>query len=156
MPRRTKEVLISADGRDKGKCFVVMEPPADQGERWANRLLFALVNAGTKLPAGSLDAGMAGLSQGLGQAFASRGASVLAGLHYSDVSGLLDEMMEHIQFQPSAPGVPLQRIYTGENSQIEEITTRWTLRLEWIQLTMGFLLAGVSSTSASNSETPPA
>ena len=46
MARKTKRVTITAEGRDKGKTFLITELPADQAERWAIRALLALIQSG--------------------------------------------------------------------------------------------------------------
>jgi hypothetical protein len=145
MARNTKVIQITAQGRDRGKTFVLKEMPADQGERWAFRMLLALAGAGAKLPDGALESGMAGLAVTM-PAFIAVGVRSLAGLKYDDVGPLLDEMMECVAYQP--PGnLPAQGLLTGEYSQIEEIGTRLQLRYEVLQLHVGFSLAGSESTT---------
>jgi hypothetical protein len=146
MPRREKTITITQEGRDKGKSFLMREMPADQGERWANRVILALANAGAKLPEGILDAGMSGLSAIKGPLLAVMGIRALQGLNYVEIDPLLAEMMAQIQFKPPGP-FEAQTLIDGENSQIEEITTRWKLRLEYVEFLMGFSLAGILSTT---------
>lgn len=45
MARKTKLVTIAAEGRDKGKCFLIREMPAMQSEKWAIRAILALGRA---------------------------------------------------------------------------------------------------------------
>lgn len=154
MARREKLVTITAAGRDKGKSFVLREMPADQGERWAIRMLLALANGGAKLPDGVLEAGMAGLAVTM-PALIAVGLRSLAGLRYEDVGPLLDEMMACVQYVP--PGqLPAQGLFHGENSQIEEIATRVQLRYEILQLHVDFSLAGGASTTGTTPSAPPA
>lgn len=151
MARREKLVTIIAEGRDKGKTFHIRELPADAAERWANRAMIALANAGAKLPEGTLD-GMAGLEFSL-RSVVLVGMQSLSGLSWRDVEPLLDEMRPLIQWcPPGYPKLPAQPLFPGEDSQIEEVQTWYTLRFELMQLHMGFSLAGALSTSGT---TPP-
>lgn len=146
MPRREKVITITQEGRDKGKTFLLREMASDQGERWANRAILALANAGAKLPEGILGGGAAALAAVKGPLLVVMGLQALQGLNYAEADPLLAEMMGQIFFKP--PGVfEPQSIIEGENSQIEEIATRWKLRIEYVEFLLGFSLAGVLSTS---------
>jgi len=50
MARKTCRVTIDADGRDKGKTFILTELPALDIERWTVRLVLALGKNGVNLP----------------------------------------------------------------------------------------------------------
>jgi hypothetical protein len=150
MARRTRVVTISAENRDKGKRFLLTEMAADQGERWAIRMLLAIANAGGKLPEGALDAGMSGLAATM-QSSIVVGLRAIAGVRFEDAETLLAEMMDCVQYQPNTPNVPAQSLIAGSNSQIEEVSTRLTLRWEVLQLHLNFSLADALSTTA----TPP-
>lgn len=133
---------------------------ADQAERWALRLFFALANAGTKLPEGSVNAGMAGLANTL-QGLLVQGLAALQGLKYTDVGPLLDEMMHCVKFRPpggNADGSLDQQLFPGESSQIEEVATRLKLRWELLELHLGFSLAAgfPNSESPGSAENPAA
>ena len=155
MARHTKRITITAAGRDFGKVFELREKPADEGERWATRAIIALANAGARLPDGALEAGgMAGLELSLRNVILT-GIQAIQGLRFSDLEPLLDEMKPCIQWCPPG-GAPPQQIFPGENSQIEEVATWYTLRFELLQLHLGFSLAGSTSTTASTPQTPPA
>ena len=139
MARRTNKVTISEAGRDKGKTFLLTELPADQAERWAIRCLLAIANSGSKLPDDALEAGMAGLALTV-RSFIVVGLRSLQGMRYDDVGDLLDEMLGCIQYCPPG-GLPPQKLFEGENCQIEEVATRLTLRWEVLQLHINFSLA---------------
>lgn len=150
MPRRTKVVAVTAEGRDKGKTFTIREAPADQAERWANRAILAMANAGSKLPEGVVEGGMAGLSLSL-PGIVLAGMRALQGLRYEDIHELLAEMVPLIQYQP--PGnAPVQQLFPGDNSQVEEVATWWQLRRELVELHLGFSVAAALSTTASGLE----
>jgi hypothetical protein len=152
--RRTKRVTIKSAGRDIGKTFELREMPADQAERWANRCLLAFANAGGKLPDNVLESdGMAGLALTWRNALVV-GLLAFKNLAWRDVEPLLEEMMPCMQWCP--PGnAPLQPIFPGEDSQIEEVATRYELRYELIQLHLGFSLADVDSTTGTNDPGTP-
>lgn len=149
MARHTKAVTITATGRDKGKTFVISEMDADKGERWALRTLFALSRGGIEVPPGMFDQGWIGLANIMPYVLVI-GLRSLHGAQWLEVEPLLDEMMECIRWSP--PGTSqredlLQTIHPGPASQIEEISTRFFLRKEVLQLHMGFSLADALSTS---------
>lgn len=153
--REKKRVTITAKGRDFGKIFVINEMPADQGERWASRAILAIANAGGRMPEGVIDGGLAGLEVSW-QSLMLVGMQAFAGLKWDEVEPLLAEMKPCIQWIPSAngkevPGAPAQDILPGEESQVEEIKTWYTLRLAWIELHLGFSVADVTSTSGTDS-----
>lgn len=148
MARRTKRVTITAEGRDKGKAFELTEMPADQGERWATRAILALANAGAKLPEGALGSGAAGLELTWRNVLVT-GIHALQGLTEPSIRPLLDELKPCMHYVPPQPGVPTQPIFPGDNSQVEDFQTWYTLYFEYLQLHLGFSLAGMLSTSES-------
>ena len=83
MARNAKPVVITAEGRDKGKRFVLTEMPALRAEKWALRALLALAKAGVDLPDDAVGAGMAAL--------AVAGLQALRKLEFTDAEPLMDE-----------------------------------------------------------------
>lgn len=164
MARHERLVTITADGRDKGKTFRLVEMPADQGEWWAIRALSVLGDAGVSMPPGTLEAGMAGLAameatKGMASALFVVGLRMLPGVNTANLKPLLDEMMTCITYvPPTARGVPLpeQPLKDGEYSQIDEIATRLKLRADVLELHLGFSLAGAVSTSDTTQSPAPA
>lgn len=138
MTRKTTTITIAKDGRDKGKSFVLTELPADQGERWGIRALLALAASGANVTPEMIAGGMASL--------ATFGITALLGVPWEMLEPLLDEMWECVQYRHS-PAIPLQSIDVGINSQIEEIETRFALRVAVLQLHMGFSIPEVSPNS---------
>jgi hypothetical protein len=137
--RRTKEVLIPGERseelgqRDNGKRFLLTEMPADQAERWATRLYLAMSRSGLDLPDGMTDWG-AILAYG-----ALRG---LGSIQWSDAEPLLAEMWGCVQIvEPMITRHP-----TADD--IEEVTTRYRLRSEVIELHTGFSPAAMLSALA--------
>lgn len=138
MARKTETVTITAEGRDKGKVFVITEMPALKAERWAFRALLALAHAGVELPEGAAQSGMAG--------FARAGLDALNNLKYDEVSPLLDEMWTCVQIIPDPqknPGfVRALVIRETEGDDIEEVSTGFTLRERIFRLHTSFFLPG--------------
>lgn len=128
--RKTERFVISSEGRDKGKTFILTEMPADQGERWALRALLALTNTGAAIPEEALGAGMAGL--------AAVGIQALGMLNSLQVQPLLDELWPACVRYEHSPRVPLQEITAGVNSQIEEVKTRLEIYRALLKLHTGF------------------
>lgn len=136
MARKTAIVTISAEGRDKGKVFVLTELSAYEAEDWAGRALFALMNAGVEIPDNIAEAGLAGV--------AAMGLKAIAKLPFDSAKPLLDKMMGCIQIQPS-PTVTRALI----PDDIEEVATLLTLRKQVLGLHMDFSMAAAPSTSGS-------
>lgn len=151
--RKEKVITITTDGRDKGKLFRLSEMPADQGEKWAFRALFALSRGGMNLPSGILDAGMAGLASVVPY-LVLIGLRSLNSVKWEEIEPLLDEMMLCVKYQPPQPGVPAQDLIGGVNGQIEEIRTRVELRKAILELHVDPSLAAVLLTSDQPSEVP--
>lgn len=153
MARRTKLVTITAAGRDKGKVFELRELPADAAERWATRAILALANSTVELPKVDPDTGAAGFDLTWRSVLVA-GLQAFRGVRFGDVEPLLDEMKPCIRWQPPG-GAPLQDLFPGENSQIEEVATWYTLRYELLQLHLGFSLAAdLSTTDTTPSQSP--
>ncbi len=123
MPRKTKEVVITEDGRDKGKVFIITEPSSYESEQIALHFL----NVTTRKDAVA-DEGMAGVAKLLNPA-------------NPESQQLLARLMTCVTYQ-HAPGHKPQVIREGEECQIEEVATRMQLKTEAFQLITGFSLAG--------------
>jgi hypothetical protein len=139
MTRKSTTITIAEDGRDKGKSFVLTELPADQGERWFIRALLALSASGANVTPDMIAGGAA--------SFATFGITALMGVPWEMLEPLLDEMWECVQYKHTTQGIPLQAIDAGVNSQIEEVKTRFALRVAVLQLHMGFSIPEVSPNS---------
>jgi hypothetical protein len=141
MARKVEKLTMpDTAGRDAGKTFVLTEMAADQGERWALRALLALTNTGVELPDGAAESGFAGI--------AAAGLQALGKLPYEVLDPLLTDMWACVKYEHK-PGAPLQSIIEGENSQIEEVATRFELRLAVLKLHMGFFRGALPSITAS-------
>lgn len=133
MPRRTLDVTITDDNRDKGKTYRLTELPASQAEEWAMRAFLAMAQAGIDVPQETASSGVAGL--------ASMGFENLGKIPWELAKPLMDEMMTCVQsVQPAG----VRRLIEDD---IEEVSTRLKLRLELIKLHTDFLSSAVRSTS---------
>lgn len=132
--RRVETVTIDAEGRDKGKIFVLTELSAMNAERWAGRAIFAMMNAGVEIPEDIAQAGLAGI--------AALGIQSLTKVSFEAAEPLLDEMMSCVQIQPS-PGVARALI----EDDIEEVATLLRLRKEVLNLHVNFSTLAAPSTS---------
>ncbi len=127
MARSTKDVTITAEGRDKGKVFRLTEMSAAAGERWAIRAVLALGHAGYQVPDNFLGGGMAVL--------ASIGFSALLRIDFHDAEPLLNEMMACVTcVTDPASGIVRPLI----DDDTEEVATRLFLRDEVAALHVGF------------------
>lgn len=140
--RRTITVDITAEGRDRGKRFLITELPSTKAEKWAARAINALLASGIEIDDAVAASGLRGL--------AASGLASLAsfkGVPWDLLEPLLDEMMTCVQIVPDPARPAVIRPLIEED--IEELMTRLQLRAEWIDLHMGFSTAASFRTSDS-------
>jgi hypothetical protein len=136
MALKTARVKIDAPGRDLGKTFVLTEMAAEPAERWAMRLVFALMNSGVELPDNIMGAGMAGI--------AAIGVKALGKLPFEAAEPLLLDMFDCVTIAPDPKNPNLTRsLVTGD---IEEVITRLMLRKELFKLHIDFFTTAEPST----------
>lgn len=150
MARKFKTVTITADGRDKGKSFLIVEKSAYDAEKWATRALLALSRAGATIDDDVAGAGALGIL--------TAGIDAFRALPFEDAEPLLDEMMGCIHFVPDPsridplsgrpPTRPLMRPDDFNDGDVEEVATLLQLREEVLSLHLGFSLAAVLSSMA--------
>lgn len=128
MARKITSVTIEAEGRDKGKRFMITEMPASKAEKWAMRLAFAMVGTGIELPKDLGKQGMAGI--------ATLGLKALGSIPFDVAEPLLDELMGCVQVMPNPQDPTVVRGLV--ESDIEEIATRIKLRMETLKLHVDF------------------
>ena len=119
--RKTSFHVVTTDGRDKGKRFLLTEMPALTIEKWAMRAILALSKAGAEIPEGAV--GIA--------AIAEAGMRALAKLDFADAAPLLDEMMTCVQIVPDPKHPEITRplvMNEMEGDDVEELSTLWELR----------------------------
>lgn len=137
MARKTANITIDDEGRDKGKVFLITEMSASQAERWAMRTLLALMKGGVELPEGFEHLGMAGIAE--------VGIRALSGLDFEVAEPLLDEMMKCVRAIPDSAKLHYSRDLVDTDT--EEVLTRIRLRAEVWKLHTDFLKAVAPSTS---------
>lgn len=139
---RKESVFAAESGRDKGKTFHITEMSASQAESWAFRVVLAVGNAGIEIPDNLASQGMAGLM--------AVGYMNLLKIPFEAASPLLDEMMGCVKIAP-APNIKRSLI----EDDIEEVTTRLSLRKAVWDIHMDFFLDASKSTSESEAQGQP-
>lgn len=135
--RKTSKYVVSEEGRDKGKTFVITEMPASKAEAWAVKAILALMEGDVQIPEGFERMGMAGMAE--------IGIRALSGLKWEVAEPLLDEMWKCVQIIPDPSRPTIIRDLIEED--IEEVMTRIKIRLEIWNLHTDFLNAAVNSSS---------
>jgi flagellar motor component MotA len=147
MARKTANVTIDQEGRDRGKVFVLTELPASKAEAWAYRALLALIAGGVEMPEGFERMGMAGMAE--------MGIRALSGLKWEVADPLLAEMWECVRIMPDPTKPQIIRALIEED--VEEITTRiklraevWSLHSDFLKAVAPSLMQGVKTAAPSN------
>lgn len=149
MARRTKEVTIIAEGRDKGKLFVLKELPATKAEYLALQAMQLLIKSGAI--SGDDEVSEMGM-----QGLAIAGFQALGRIDPFQLKPLLEEMMTCVQGIKPDPVANPSFIRPLTEDDIEEISTMLTLRMEIFSLHTGFSMPVVPSTGNSTPATAPA
>ena len=134
MARKQIEITITDENRDRGKSYRITEMPHAKAQEFTDRVFFAAMNCGVKLPGEIGQIGMAELW--------AAGLSMADKIPYDWARPLLEMLMECVDI-PTDVGVYRKRV----ESDIEEITTVFRLRTEALKLHFGFFAAGGGSTS---------
>jgi hypothetical protein len=129
---KTKEVTITAEGRDKGRKYLLTEMPALQAERWARHAIMAMSREDLNIRAEVAALGMYGFILG--------GMQALAAGDVDAVDKLMDEMLPQIKIVEEKITRPLQG-----DGDFWELATIKQLRQELIELHLGFTLAELVS-----------
>lgn len=140
---KTKEVTITAEGRDKGRQYLLTEMPALKAERWARRAVMAMSRQELDIRAEVAALGMWGFVLG--------GMQALAAGDVDQVDQLMDEMLPQIQIVEEKITRPIQG-----DGDVWEIATYKTLRQELIELHLGFTLADLVSILRASAQMNPA
>lgn len=129
MSRNSITITIK-EGRDTGKSFRITEWPCVKVEHWIMRAVFGLGKAGVELPPEILQLGAGPIAY----AIASQAVKLPSRLGIR----LADELMECVQ------RVEEKLDRTLVDSDIEDVTTRLTLKAEVLKLTFGFFAPAAS------------
>lgn len=135
MARKTETYVVSEEGRDKGKTFILTEMSATKAEDWAFRALLALGGANGEVPNDLPSLGMATIAE--------IGIKKLFALPFQTLKPLADELMECVQIVPDTQRPQVRRALI--ESDIEEVATRVKLKWKVLGLHLDFLPPGVLS-----------
>lgn len=131
--RKTKEVAIAAEGRDKGKRFLITEMFAWDWVMWTSRATLAISRSGGNVPAGILQQGMAGV--------VSFGLQALTACEWADAKPLMEDLFACVQ---SLPDNRAGREHVKINLRSEDVSEPGTIFFlfeEVCSLHLGFSLA---------------
>jgi hypothetical protein len=156
MARKELDLRIEDEGRDKGKVYHLTEMPTARGEDWATRVLILMLRFGFNVP--DRFSGMAGIATIGYQGVTS------AALGVPEIRELMEEMMSCVTIpvkDPRGHGNVID--YRGlQDEDIEEIQTRFKIRMEVFKLHVGFTPAELlrmwtsagTKSQAESSDTP--
>ncbi|WP_027815225.1 hypothetical protein [Paraburkholderia bannensis] len=144
--RKTISYLVTDEGRDKGKRFLITEMSAARAEEWAARALFSVMSCGINVPDNILKAGFAGI--------AAIGIKSMTKVPFELAKPLFDEMMTCVQYEFEAGRDGGARALMDDD--IEEVATRLKLRKAVLQLHLDAFLGAAPSTQASGAAAVPA
>ena len=142
MARIVSTYTETAEGRDKGKKYVITEMSAADGFDWASRLLFAMLNAGVEVSDDVLQSGMAGI--------AMMGLKAVTKIPHHMAKPLMDELMRCVKVQPEK-GDP-RDFFDGD---IEEVLTIFRIQKAAFDLHTEPFMRGVQSITASTQAATP-
>lgn len=140
MARKVITHKITADGRDKGKSFVITEMSAVQAHKWATKALFAVLNSGVEMPDELASLGLAGL--------ASMGMGAISSIPFAVADPLLDELMTCVQVEV---GSTTRKLFEDD---IEEVSTIFELQGKTLQMHLAPFITAASQASPSAQMTP--
>lgn len=140
--RKTKIVTITDEGRDKGKTFFLTEMPASRLEEWATRALIAIFSG--NVPADVLQISKTSNAAALVSTGLTR---ALQGLSWDAVQPLYRELLSCVAFVPDRESKTNPANYIpltpgNVDNFVEEAPTLYKLRLEVLELHLGFFGAG--------------
>lgn len=141
MARKKANYSVQDEGRDKGKLFVITEMSAARAESWAMRVLLALMASNVEVPESiGAELGMAALAE--------MGLKSLSGLKFEIAEPLLAEMLTCVQIIPDPSKTHVVRPLIEDD--IEEVMTRFKLRMEVFKLHTDFFTSAAPSIFPAN------
>lgn len=138
--RKTATLTITDEGRDKGRVYLLTEMSAEAAEWWATRALMALAKSG-------MDIGDTAGRPAM-ESLVIKGVLSLANVSPYEIKPLFDELMTCIQFLPDPVGNP-KFMRPPMADDIEEVQTRYKLKMEVFSLHTGFSMPEAPSNLAS-------
>lgn len=136
MARKTKDVTVTAEGRDKGKIFRITEKSAVDTEKWCMRVLTAIGRSRSDLPEGAMGVPSSAV-------MVIGAARALVSMSFDDAEPLIDEMMQCVQIVPDPSKSIVTRPLIPDDT--EEVATLLLLRKEVLELHMGFTMDDLKS-----------
>lgn len=135
--RKTIDVTVTAEGRDKGKVFRITEMDVWAAENWSLRAATVMNRSNIDIPTEAILAG--GIL-----AVAAYGIRGLLSANFDDAKPLLDEMLACVQHLPAPREEPniVRDLYPGD---LEELASIFWLRDQVIELHTGFSVADAIS-----------
>ena len=119
MARNTKLLVITAEGRDKGKGYFLTEMRPDKTEKWAYRLLLGISQSGDgKLLPDGFRFDVASSAQLVGLTL-----TMLMKVRWEVAEPLLDEMMSCVQYQPRPDNDASRLPLSAVPEAIEDVQT---------------------------------
>jgi len=157
LARQTKVVKIdNPSSRDHGKAYLITEMPARRAEALALRALLALGRSGAmdvpeEVSSGATAAvaAIAPVGGPVGQlgAFAAAGRfEKFMRIAPEEAQSILDELMDCVKIMPNPDRSEMARGLHGEDD-VEEVSTLFQLKMEVLNLHLGFLQGGDGSSS---------
>lgn len=125
MTLKTKTITIDK-GRDAGITFKITEMPIAKADKWATRVLLALMSGGVQVPDAS--EGMLGIAR--------IALSALKEIPEEKALPLLDELMDCVEIVTESGATRSVNLSLGD---IQDVTTLWKLRKEVVSLHIDFL-----------------
>lgn len=134
--RKSIEIAVAAENRDKGKRFRITEMAAPAAEEWGMRALTILGRSGVELPAEAIGGNML--------AIAAFGLQAIIQADFDAAKPLLAEMMGCVKLlQTTEGGSTTERpLYPDD---VEEVSTLSWLRDNVLELHTGFSVAAYLS-----------
>lgn len=138
MTRRTAQITITREGRDKGAIVCLEEPPVGPETEWLMRAGMLLARSGVDVPADILHHGVTGfVALGVGTIMTGLGKAP-----WAEVKPLLDELLQCVTgFQPPTGREIVTGGWTLYMLQIQEPATIMQIYEEVLSLMVGFSVA---------------
>ena len=141
MARKTERVTIEAEGRDKGKTFILTEMDSWSAVRWCAKAMLALTQSGVDTQA----VGLSKAAEGGPEKIAALGVTLFAFIPPAVALPLLDEARACVSYRlplKDDSATSSQEIADGPRCQVEEPAT-WKILLQRLFLLhLGFSEAG--------------
>ena len=132
--RKKIEYLITIDeSRDKNKLFSIEEAPAFKMESWCYKALTAIFESGTFVMPNDI-------MNFSSEVIAMLGISSILKIKNDKLNELFEEIFEYIKIIPEG-NKNLARKIILDSEDIQEVSTLFELRLEWLKLNLNFLKA---------------